>query len=249
MMREEEATGRGGGALRGVIARRECDTERDTTQLAERRAGGGDRCQRRVDGVHGVAEARELAQPEAIAAGGRHRETARRHDHGVGVDRRRAVAFHAPATIERTEAGDGGAHAQRRAGAGRVREQSVAHVARLVRPREQLRRLDFLGEGQTELVLEERDLLSQRPRAEHPVQQIGRRIRDEARFVDVHRQHVAASAAADEDLAAAVAGPLEERGLRAALRGKDRGHGASGAGTDDDDAPGHAWCERRHGAS
>ena len=90
------------------------------------------------------------------------------------------------------------------------------------------------------------DLLSQRPGAEHLAQQVRRRIGDEARFVEAHRQHVAASAAADEDLAAAVARALEQSGLGAGLRGEDRGHGAGRARTDDDDAPRRMWGERRH---
>src|ERR1043166_3333545 len=67
----------------------------------------------------------------------------------------------------------------------------------------------------------------------------------------MHRQDVAASTAADEDLAAAVTRPLEERGVRATPGGKDRGHAAGRAGTDDDDAPsgGRGGERRRHGAS
>jgi len=127
-----------------------------------------------------------------------------------------------------------------------VRKQPVANVARFVRQREQLRRLRLLGKRQPNLILEERDLFSERPRAKNLPQHVARRIGDESRFVDAHRKNVAPSAAADENLAAAVTRSLEKRGLGAARGGKDRGHRTGRTRANDDDAPWRVRCEWLH---
>ena len=56
--------------------------------------------------------------------------------------------------------------------------------------------------GSVELALEECDLLVKRPRADDAAEQMRRRIGDKARLVDLRGQDVAASAAADQNLAA-----------------------------------------------
>ena len=91
-----------------------------------------------------------------------------------------------------------------------------------------------------EVALEEFALFVQRPRAQHAAQQVRRRIGDEAFRSQHRRQHVASSAAADQDLAAAVLGAFDERDSRAA-RGCECGRDQTrGARTDD----GHR--RRRH---
>ena len=58
----------------------------------------------------------------------------------------------------------------------------------------------------------------------HPAQQMRRRIGDEARLVEPRGKDVAAAAAADQDLAPAVARPLEQPRFGAGRRGEDRRH-------------------------
>ena len=100
------------------------------------------------------------------------------------------------------------------------RERRPAHRERpgAIRSRKQLARFLFERERNAEVVLEERALLVQRPGAQHAAQQVRRRVGDEAIGCEHRGQHVAAAAAADQDLAAAVLGPFDQHGLRAAPR-------------------------------
>ena len=90
--------------------------------------------------------------------------------------------------------------------------------------------------GNPSSLFEERDLLVERPRPHDAAQQMRRRVGDKARLVEARGQDVAASAAADENLAAAVLRAFEEQRLGAPRRREDRGHRAGGAGADYDDA-------------
>src|SRR5262245_25526315 len=68
---------------------------------------------------------------------------------------------------------------------------------------------------------------------------MGRGVGDEAPLVHPRGQDVTAAAAADEDLASPVGGPLEQQGLCAASGGEDRGHGAGRSRPDYRDAATH----------
>ncbi len=116
----------------------------------------------------------------------------------------------------------------------RVREEAIAHVSRLVRGGEELRRLDLLHEGNAEARFEEGALLGQWPGPHELAQEVGRRVGDEARLVEVRGEDVAAPAAADEDLPAAVARPFEKERLRAGGGGENRRHRSRRAGADHD---------------
>ena len=120
-------------------------------------------------------------------------------------------------------------------------QQAIAHVARALRRGKELRRLYLLDERQSELALEEGDLLPQRPRSHDPADEVRWSLADEARFVELGWKDVAPAAAADEDLASAVGGALDEEGLGARSRGEDRRHRARRARADHDDAARGAW--------
>jgi hypothetical protein len=184
-----------------------------------------------------MTQPRQFSQAEAIATGSRYRETASCDDESVSVDWGRPLTLDAPTIVMWCEAHDDTVQAQRRAGTDCIREQSIADVSGLVRYREELRGFWFLGKRQAKLVFKERDLLGQWPRPQNLPEQMRRGICDEARFVDVHRQHVAATATADQDLPTAIASALDERGRGASRGGKNGRHRAGGTCADDDDAP------------
>jgi hypothetical protein len=72
-----------------------------------------------------------------------------------------------------------------------------------------------------------------------------RRVGHEARLVELRGQDVAATAAADQNLPAAVLRTLDEQRLGTLRGGKDRRERAGGACTDDDYA-GHASSDWRN---
>ena len=69
------------------------------------------------------------------------------------------------------ERGDGCAELEAHTAAPRQRDEPVAHVARAVRPREQLARLAFERQREADLVLEEAPLGRERPGPKHPAKQ------------------------------------------------------------------------------
>ena len=100
--------------------------------------------------------------------------------------------------------------------AARMRQQRVAHIACALRFRKQLARFRLLDERQRQLRFEERDLLAERPRAHDAAQQMRRRVGDKARLVEPRGKDVAASAAADQNLAAAVSSCVRRAASRPA---------------------------------
>ena len=128
---------------------------------------------------------------------------------------------------------DAGAELHAHAALARECDEAVANVLGAVRPRKQLARLRFERQGNAEIVLEERALLVQRPRSQHAAHQVGRRIGDETLGSQHRRQHVAAPAAADQDLAAAIGRAFDQRDVGAVRRSKRRCDEPSRAAADD----------------
>ena len=125
-----------------------------------------------------------IERPSAVAARLRNGEPAGRDDDGVGLERRRALALDAPASGRsaraRSRACPSGASTPRR----RARASSASRTSRArLEAGKSLPGLRLLGERDAELALEERDLLAQRPGAEHSLQRVGRGVGDEARLV------------------------------------------------------------------
>jgi hypothetical protein len=115
------------------------------------------------------------AQPGAVAAGGRHGEAAgREHDPRRG--------YRPGGCVDRESAGGrlDGRHAraelQTHAAAAREGDEAVANVASAVRTRKQFARALLEGERDAEVLLEERLLFAQGPRAEHAAQQMWRTV-------------------------------------------------------------------------
>ena len=105
----------------------------------------------------------------------------------------------------------------------------------------------LFDEGKIEVGFKERDLLPERPRSDELAEKMGRGFRDETRFVEPGRQDVASPAAADEDLAPAVAGALEEERLDTRRGGEDRRHRPGRARADHDDASFAQGCVGHNG--
>ncbi len=235
-MREEEAARSRGLSLRA--ARRERDRQRDPREPGERRGRPDERRERGVGRVDGVSEPREDREAESVAARLRDREPSGRDDDGVRLQRGSPLALDRPASADRGEPGHERARQEAHVPPPGEGEQGVAHVAGTVGRREELGRFLFLREDETDVLLEEGDLLRERPGAEHLAQGIGRGVGDESRCRIVgRRQDVASAAAADQDLAPAVGGSLEKQCLGVAGRGEDRGHRSGGARADHRHAP------------
>jgi len=203
LVRHEVATGEGG------VARRV----------------GGKRGERRVGVVERVPELPDDAQSRAVAPRRRHREPARRDHHRGRVERLLAFGEHLPGTLAYRGAEphhrrvDHGPHS---AAAGQ-RQQPVAHVAGAVGFREELARLRLQHQPEPHVVLEEAPLVLERPGQQDLAKRVGRRVGDVAGGIHLRGQHVAAAAAADQDLAPAVPRPLQQDHARAALRRKEGG--------------------------
>ena len=123
-------------------------------------------------------------------------------------------------------------------GAASLRElqQPIAHVAGALGRGKELCRFDLLDERQPELALEERHLLPEGPRANDSADEVRRRVAHEPRFVEARWKNVAAAAATDQDLAAAIGCALEEKGVGTGGGRKDRRHRPGRPRADDDDA-------------
>jgi hypothetical protein len=115
------------------------------------------------------------------------------------------------------------------------RDEAVAHVAGAVRRREILPRFRFERERNADVFLEEAVLLAEGPGSEQVADDVRRSLADETGRLERLRQDVAAPAAADQDLAPALAGRLEHDHRDAVPAGMDRGGEAGRARTDDDD--------------
>ena len=207
--------------------------ERHAGQRRVRVVPGEQRRERRIGVDHGVAEPLRHGQSRAVTAGCRHRQSTGRENH--------AIARQIAARGRDRECGSGarqvadrGLEADLDALGSRVRDQAVANVPRAIGSRKQLAGLLLERQWNVEIALEELALLVQRPRAQHAAQQVGRRIGDEALGCQHRRQHVAAAAAADQDLAAAILGAFEQRDGCARRGGKGRGDQTSRAGANDD---------------
>ena len=186
-----------------------------------------------------MTQRRRDLQSAPIAPGIRHRESAGCEDYRVRVERFPIMAFDDPPfdfAQGRANIGDERIGDERHPFAPRARQQPVAHVARALRFRKQLARFSFLDERHAHFVLEKRDLLVERPRSDDAADEMGRRVGDKARLVETRRKDVAASAAADQNLAAAVFRALDEQRLGARRRCEDGRHRAGRAGADYDNA-------------
>ena len=233
-VREQEPAHRFGAAPGPACTQRHA--QGDAGQRREGSRLRGDRRQGGVGGIHGVAEALEPVQPRAVAARVGDGEPARGHDDGVSLERGRALPCDPPNGSIAPDAGHAGPGHEARPPARREREQAIAHVPGPVRRREELGRLLLFHQPESQLVLEEGGLLGQRPGAHQLAQRVRRRVRHEARLVQARRQHVAAAAAADQDLAAAVERAFHERCFRPAGGREDRRHAARGPRSDHHDA-------------
>src|SRR5690606_6400454 len=140
-----------------------------------------------------------------------------------------------PAAVDRGEPGEARVVADLDAEGLGVAHQAITDVAGLVRDGEELAGLGFEREGNVERGLEEVLLLGQRPASEQVPHGGGGRRSDVARGVELGGKDVAAPATADEDLAAAVPGALEQHHFPSATCGMDGGHEARSAGADYDD--------------
>ena len=115
-------------------------------------------------------------------------------------------------------------------------QKPIADIAGALGCRKELCRFDLLDKRQPELALEERHLLPERPRANDSTDEVRRRVAHEPRFVEARREDIAAPAAADQDLAAAVSRALEKKCVGAGGSSENRRHRPGRAGADDDDA-------------
>jgi hypothetical protein len=91
----------------------------------------------------------------------------------------------------------------------------------------------FERQRDSEIALEEGALFGERPRFEHRPHQVRPRLADETIGREHRGQDVAASATADQDLAAAVGGSFEKRRVGAAFGREDRRHQPGCAGAND----------------
>ena len=197
------------------------------------------RRQGRIGVDHAMAEALRDLEADAVAAGGGHGQAARRDDHAIGA-RGAARRLHAEGACRPRDIGDGSIELDLDALRARERHQAVADVLRLVRSRKQLAGFFFERERDLQIVLEEGVLLAQRPRPQHAAQHVRRRVGDEPIGRRHSGEHVAAAAAADQDLAAAVPGALDQGDARAGGRGERGSHQSRGAGAN------HGHRRRRH---
>jgi hypothetical protein len=110
-----------------------------------------------------MPEPLEDPEPPAVAPGVRHREAAGGDDDRIHRQRSAAFALHLPPARARIDAGDRRPREETRAFARGEREESVAHVARPVRRREEFPCLRLFHQRHPQLALEEGDLLRQRP--------------------------------------------------------------------------------------
>ncbi len=153
LVREEE-TAAGGGAALGS-ARRELDGQRDAGERRVCARRGGQRRERGVRRVEGVAQAARIDSPMPSLPVLRHRQPAGGDDDRLGLQRRRPFAQtrQRPATgSSPVTAAPSSSSTPRRRGQG---QETVAHVASAVRRGEQLARLRLLHQGDRQLGLEE----------------------------------------------------------------------------------------------
>ena len=245
-MREQEAAGRFQHPPAAAVRRdrrAQPHGERHARERVVHGRIGDERRQRRVGLVYRVSEAAGDVEAGAIAAGRGHRQASRREDDRIGVDRR--------VTFELDHASARPLCASRRVRGGcrrrsvlnvnstptraRVGDERVAHGARLIRDGEQLAGLLFERERQSQRRLEERPLFGERPRPQEVAHRVRRRIRHEPFGRQRRRQHVASAAAADQDLASAVARAFDDEHAPAVARREDGRHQPGRAGADDDD--------------
>ena len=171
-------------------------------------------------GMHAVAEARRQLEAEAVAPGPRQRQPAGRENDRARPQRRVARDRHPPSSRDRRRSprrrGLGCQPADLRAEPGldappRCQlEQTVADLARAIRRGKELPGLRLGRQRDAGVALQELPLLRERPREQHAAQQVRRGVGHEPLGLRGGGQHVAAPAAADQDLAAAVARALEQ---------------------------------------
>src|SRR5690606_20914364 len=89
-------------------------------------------------------------------------------------------------------------------------DQCVTHIPRAVREGKELPRLLLQPQRHTEVRLEERALLPQRPGEKHLPQTVARRIGDVPGRRQLAREHVASTPTADQDLPPPVRGALHQ---------------------------------------
>src|SRR4029453_13663267 len=92
--------------------------------------------------------------------------------------------------------------------------QTLTNVAGAIGLGKELAGFLLERQGNAEIALEECALLRERPCLEHAAHQMRRRVGDETLGCQNRWENVASAAAADQNLAAAVCGALEERRFR-----------------------------------
>jgi hypothetical protein len=225
----EQKSARVRAAARGAFCRQR-DRQRNTGEIRELPSGIRERRERGVRGVHLVPQRARDVQSGAVAAGVGHRESAARENHGIGHQGLCASYLYAPAIVKRDDVGDARFKTNARPARFGECEKSVAHIARFVRGGEYFLEFWLVGERNSHDVFEECALLGEWPRTQNAIHRVGRRVGDKARLVEIDGQHVAAPAAADENLAATILGTFEQRSLGARRRRKDCRHRARGTG-------------------
>ena len=203
------------------------------TQVGLRRVKG-QRRQCRIRVVQTVAERTGDREAGAVASGRGHRQAAAGDDHASRGDPTIRRINGPPARGWR-HAVNPRAELQPDAAPAGQRNEPVAYVAGPVRAGKQLAALGLECQRGTDIFLEEAHHLRKRPRSKHPAQQARRRIGNEALGSERGRQHVAPAAATDQDLAAAVCGPLQQEHRSRPVGRGDCRHQAGCTGTDHDD--------------
>ena len=172
-------------------------------------------------------------EPPAVTPGVRHAEPAGGDHHRAGLERSATLEFEPPSVAGGSQVRQPSVEPHVGPARPRVRHQAVADVARPVRGRKQLAGLRLERERNSELLLEEPPLRGERPAAQDVAEGVRRGVGDEPLRLDLRGEDVAAAAAADQDLAAAV--PVRSsRTTRSPVAGREgRGQQPRGAGADD----------------
>jgi hypothetical protein len=182
-----------------------------------------------------VAQLARQREAQPVAAGGGDGEPAGGHDHRSRRDGTPVLERDLESARRGCHRRDAGIEAEGGPRAPRHGHEPITHVAGAVRDGEELARLRLEGEREAEIVLEEAALRVERPAREQPAHQVGRGVAGEAPRRQYRGEHVAAAAAADQDLPAAIGRGLEDQDRGAGPRGVNRRHEARGAGAEHHD--------------
>jgi len=122
--------------------------------------------------VYGVAQRLHDADTDPVASGLGYRKAAGRQDDRINLDGRRTRNVYAPAAGYRCNVLDQRIHLERGAGLRGELQESIANVACLVGDGKKFLRFRLFDEGDTQVLLEEGDLLAERPRADDVAQRV-----------------------------------------------------------------------------